>query len=137
MGLAQNAAQCSHRNFVVFRNDRGVDRIFGASNKLHVTPLLGSLYEACRLKPTLNLAEGLRLKPPNLDLDLPNIGWSGGTGSLEVEFKGFLQVLQSLFLTMSLTSYVNFEALGNIPVPLTPNRSSERTFHIRILSQPG
>ena len=54
---------------------------------------------------------------------------------LEMKIEGFLQVLQRFFFGPALACYVDIETLGDKPLPLTPDGSGERTFHIRILPQ--
>ena len=53
----------------------------------------------------------------------------------EVQFQRFLQVGKSLFLGLALAGDVEFQALGDIPLPLTPNGRSERSLHDLIVSQ--
>ena len=56
-------------------------------------------------------------------------------GRFEVQFNRFLEVGESLFLGLALAGDVEFQALGDIPLPLTPNGSREWTLHDLIVSQ--
>ena len=53
----------------------------------------------------------------------------------EVQFQRFLQVGESFFLGLALAGDVEFQALGNVPLPLTPNGRSEWSLHDLIVSQ--
>jgi hypothetical protein len=55
-------------------------------------------------------------------------------GRFEVEFNRFLEVGESLFLGLALAGYVEFQALGDVPLALTPNGSREWSLHDLIVS---
>ena len=46
----------------------------------------------------------------------------------------FLEVGKSLFLGLTLAGDIEFQALGNVPLPFTPNGSRERSLHDLIVS---
>ena len=52
----------------------------------------------------------------------------------EVQFNRFLEVGKSLFLGFALAGDVEFEALGDIPLPFAPNGSRKRSLHDLIVS---
>ena len=54
-----------------------------------------------------------------------------------MQFEGFLQVGKSLFLGLALAGYIEFQALGDVPLPLTPNGRSEWSLPDPIVSQAG
>lgn len=62
--LVEDAAQSAHRDFALLRHNRRVDGFVQPPDELHVAALLAGFNEACRLKPALDLTEGLGLKPP-------------------------------------------------------------------------
>jgi len=47
----------------------------------------------------------------------------------EVELERFLQVGQRFFFGFALACYVDFQALGDVPLPLTPSGRGEWPFH--------
>lgn len=53
----------------------------------------------------------------------------------EVQFNRFLEVGKSLFLGLPLAGDIEFEALGDIPLALTPNGSRKWSLHDLIVSQ--
>ena len=53
----------------------------------------------------------------------------------EVKLQRFLQVGQSLFFGLALAGDIDFEALGNVPIPFAPNCSGKRSLHDHILAQ--
>ena len=53
----------------------------------------------------------------------------------EVEFQSFLQVREGLFLGFPLAGNVEFQALGDVPRPLAPDRRCEWSLHDFIVSQ--
>jgi hypothetical protein len=55
-------------------------------------------------------------------------------GRLEVEFQRFLQVGKRFRFGPPLASDIDFQALGDIPSPLTPQGRSEWSFHDLILA---
>jgi hypothetical protein len=69
MRLIENAPQCAYGDFVLPRHDCRVDEVVPPSDELYVTTLLARLNESSSFQPTLDVAEGLRLSRPNLDLD--------------------------------------------------------------------
>ncbi len=52
-----------------------------------------------------------------------------------MEFEGFFEVGQGLLFGLALAGHVDFEALGNVPVPFTPDGCGERSRHGLILPQ--
>ena len=54
---------------------------------------------------------------------------------LEVELQRFFQVGERLFFGLTLAGDIDFEALGNVPVPFSPNCSGKRSLHDHILAQ--
>jgi len=50
---------------------------------------------------------------------------------LEVKFQRFLQVRQRLLFALTLAGNIKFQALGEVPIALTPNGCSERSLHDR------
>ena len=54
---------------------------------------------------------------------------------LEVQFQRFCQIGKSLFLGLALAGDVEFQALGDVPLPFTPNCRREWSLHDLILSQ--
>ena len=81
--------------------------------------------------------KGWGLSRPNLNLDYPDLGRPGCLRRFEVQFEGFLQVGKSLFLGLALAGDIEFQALGDVPLPLTPNGRSEWSLHDPIVSQAG
>lgn len=82
--------------------------------------------------------KGCGLSRPNLDLDHADSGLSCRSRRLEVQFQRLFQVRQGLFFGFTLAGHIDLQALGDEPLPLTPNGCSERTRHAHILSQtPG
>jgi hypothetical protein len=61
---SKNAAEGANWNIGLLRHNRCVDGLREPSHKFDVTALLAGFDESGGLKPTLDLAEGLRLKPP-------------------------------------------------------------------------
>src|SRR5208283_1891153 len=57
------------------------------------------------------------LSRPNLDLDHADIGRTCCLRRLKVQFQRFPQVGKSLFLGLALAGDVEFQALGDIPLP--------------------
>jgi hypothetical protein len=53
----------------------------------------------------------------------------------EVQLQRFPQVGESLFFSLALACDVEFEALGDAPLPLAPDGRGERSFHDFIVSQ--
>ena len=53
----------------------------------------------------------------------------------EVEFQRFPQVGEGLFLGFTLAGDVEFQALGDVPRPLAPDRCGEWSLHDSIVSQ--
>jgi hypothetical protein len=87
-----------------------------------------------RLKTALDLAERVGLSRPNLDLDRADLRRPCRLRRFEVQFNRFLEVGKSLFLGLALTGNVEFEALGDIPLPLAPNGRRKRSLHGLIVS---
>jgi len=52
-----------------------------------------------------------------------------------VQFNRFLEVGESLVLGLALAGDVEFEALGDIPLPFAPNSGRKWPFHVLIVSQ--
>ena len=63
MRLIENASQCSHRDFGLLRNNRGVSNRFGAADELDVTALLRTLRKTSGFQSALHFAVGQGLKP--------------------------------------------------------------------------
>ena len=55
----------------------------------------------------------------------------------EVQLHRFLQIGQSLRFALALAGDAEFQALGDIPLPLPPNGRSEWSLHDLIVSQTG
>ena len=55
----------------------------------------------------------------------------------EVKLQRFLQVGEGLFFGVAPAGDIDLEALRDIPIPLAPYGSSERSLHGDILSQKG
>jgi len=53
----------------------------------------------------------------------------------EVKFERFFQIGESGFLGFTLAGNINFQALGDIPIPLAPDGCGEWSLHDCILSQ--
>jgi hypothetical protein len=81
--------------------------------------------------------KGWGLSCPNLYLDHLNGGCAGGMRWFEVELERFLQVGQRLFFSFALACDVDLEALGDVPVSLSPNTCCEGALHESIFSQTG
>jgi hypothetical protein len=64
MGLVQNAAKGTNGNFGFPRHDGSVDGLLKSPYEFDVTAFLAGFDEAHSLKPAPDLAERLRLKPP-------------------------------------------------------------------------
>ncbi len=137
MGLAENAAQGSYGNLVFLWRDGGIDGLSRASRKLDVAALLPDFDEAAASSRRLTSRKGWGLSRPNLGLDHADLGWTGCLGRFEVQFERFLEVGKSLFLGLALAGNVDFQALGDVPLPLTPNGGSEWSLHEPIVSQAG
>jgi hypothetical protein len=75
MSLAQNTAKGAYWDFRFSWHDHGIDNFIEATNKSDVTSFLGGFVEADRFKVALDLAKGLRLKPPQ-----PQPRWFGLAG---------------------------------------------------------
>jgi hypothetical protein len=54
-----------------------------------------------------------------------------------MEFQGFFEVREGFLLGLTLTGDVNFKALRDVPISLTPNRCGKWTFHESIFAQAG
>src|ERR1017187_870027 len=79
--------------------------------------------------------KGSGLSRPNLNLDHTDCGRPGCLRRFEVQFNRFLQVGKSLFFGLALAGDVEFQALGDVPLPLTPNGRDEWSLHDLIVSQ--
>lgn len=64
VSLAEYTSQGSNRDFVFLWHDGGVDDIARPTNEFDMTACLAGFNETCGLKAALDLAERLRLKPP-------------------------------------------------------------------------
>jgi len=80
------------------------------------------------------LAKGGCLRRTYLNLDGSPLGWSGSLPVLEVKLQRLLQVGKRLFFGRALAGDVDFEALGDVPIPLPPNGCSKRSLHAHTLS---
>ena len=58
MGLIENTSQCSHRHFVFFGHDGGIDHIANPPYEFYVATLLAGFNETRRRKPSLDLSKG-------------------------------------------------------------------------------
>lgn len=79
--------------------------------------------------------KGCGLSRANLYLDQAYFRWPGGLGRLKVQFKGFFKVGEGLFFRLALARHVDFKALGDVPVPFSPDGGGEWSFHGHILAQ--
>ena len=70
----------------------------------------------------------------NLNLDRANHRRTRGLRRFEVQFQRFLQVGESLSFGFALASDIDFQALGDVPLPLAPNGRGEWSLHDHILS---
>jgi hypothetical protein len=77
------------------------------------------------------------LSRPNLNLNSSDLRGSRCLRRLEVKFQRFLHVVESFLFALTLAGHVDFEALRDIPLPLTPDGSCERSLHCNILSHDG
>jgi hypothetical protein len=50
-------------------------------------------------------------------------------GWFEVQLQCLFQILKSFFFTFALAGYIQFEALGDIPVPFAPDSRGEWSLH--------
>src|ERR1035437_788968 len=83
----------------------------------------------------LTSRKGWGLSRPNLDLDQADLRRPRCLRRFEVQFNRFLEVGKSVFLGIALACDVEFEALGDIPLPLAPNGSRKWSLHHLIVSQ--
>ena len=65
--------------------------------------------------------KGNGLSRPNFDLNPPNDRRVSGNWRFEMKFKSFAEIVESFFLGLSLTRYIDVKALRNEPLPLLPN----------------
>ena len=56
-------------------------------------------------------------------------------GRLEVQFQSFFQICEGLFFGVALAGDIDFQALGDIPLPFAPDGCGERSLHVRIVAQ--
>jgi len=80
--------------------------------------------------------KGWGLSRPNLNLDRPHFGRARVLRRFEVKFERFFQVGESLFFAFALACNINFQTLGDIPIPLAPDGRGEWSLHNLILSHP-
>jgi len=64
VSLIQDTSESTHRNLGSLGDYRGVDDFSRPADEFDVAALLTRLNKSRRLKPALDFAEGLRLKPP-------------------------------------------------------------------------
>jgi len=95
--------------------------------------LLAGFDESRCLKPALDLAEGFGLRRPNLDLDGTNHGRARGLRRFEVQFQRFFQAGESRFLSFALAGDIDFQALGDVALPLAPSGGGEWPLHDHVL----
>src|SRR6266849_2470941 len=82
----------------------------------------------------LTSRKGSGLRRPNLDLNGAQLWRAGGLRRLEMKLQRFLQIGESFLFALTLACNVDFQALRNIPFPLTPDGGCERSLHVSILS---
>ncbi len=78
--------------------------------------------------------KGCGLSRPNLNLDGANHWRTRGSRGFEVQFQRLLQVGERTFFGFALAGDIDFQALGDVPIPLAPNGRGEWSFHDYILS---
>jgi hypothetical protein len=61
----------------------------------------------------------------------------GGNWRFEVQFQCLTQIIESFFFGSALAGNIDFQTLGDEPVPFAPNRSRKRTLHESIVAQSG
>jgi len=79
--------------------------------------------------------QGCGLSRPNLDLDHTHFRRPRWLGRFEMQFKRFPQVGKGFFLGLALAGDIDLQALGDVPLPLTPNGRGEWSLHDLIVSQ--
>src|ERR1035437_9250171 len=85
--------------------------------------------------PPAFLVWAMGLSRPNLSLDHTDLGWPSCLRWFEVELQSLLHIGEGLFLGFTLAGNVEFQALGDVPRPLAPDRRGEWSIHDLIVSQ--
>ena len=128
--LVEDAAQGTHGDFAFLGHDRCVHGFAQPTDELDVATLLAGFHEARCFQAALDLAEGLRLKPPQSQPRScePSEGaWLVAAQS--TIFQCFLQVCEGFFFRLPLARYIDFQTLRDKPASLVPDGSSKRTLH--------
>lgn len=133
MGLVENTAKRADRHLRLLRHNHRIDDIAGAPDGLDVPAPAAPLHESRSNEAGLISPKQSGLSRANFDLDCADHRRPRGLRWLEMEFEGFLEIGQSLFLGPALAGHIDLKAQGNVPVRFPPNSRRERTCHDSIL----